>query len=52
MDNTDVTFIYDNEALYRICERNLANYRPTYHNLNRLIAQVISGMTASVRFTG
>ena len=30
----------DNEALYDICRRNLDIERPTYTNLNRLIAQV------------
>ena len=30
----------DNEALYDVCRRNLDIERPTYTNLNRLIAQV------------
>merc|ERR1712039_885043 len=32
----------DNEALYDICRRNLDIERPTYTNLNRLVAQIIS----------
>merc|ERR1719327_2471831 len=36
----------DNEALYDICRRNLDIERPTYTNLNRLIAQVISAEKA------
>jgi len=35
----------DNEALYDICRRNLDIERPTYTNLNRLIAQIISSLT-------
>lgn len=44
--------ILDNEAIYDICRRNLDIERPTYTNLNRIIAQVISSLTASLRFDG
>ena len=40
LEHTDVTFCLDNEALYDVCRRNLDIERPTYTNLNRLIAQV------------
>ncbi|CAN1256304.1 Tubulin alpha chain [Linum perenne] len=33
-------------------KRSLDIERPTYHNLNRLISQVISSLTASLRFDG
>eukprot|EP00435_Cladocopium_sp_Y103_P046280 s351_g13.t1 len=49
LEHTDVTIMYDNEALYDICRRNLDIERPTYTNLNRLIAQIISSLTASLR---
>ena len=52
LEHTDVTFMVDNEALYDICRRNLDIERPTYTNLNRLTAQIISSMTASLRFDG
>merc|ERR1740122_790771 len=42
----------DNEAVYDICRRNLDIERPTYTNLNRLVAQIISSLTASLRFDG
>ena len=42
----------DNEAIYDICRRSLDIERPTYTNLNRLVAQVISSLTASLRFDG
>jgi len=52
LEHTDVAFMLDNEAIYDICRKNLDIERPTYTNLNRLIAQVISSMTASLRFSG
>ncbi|XP_063622335.1 tubulin alpha chain-like [Cydia splendana] len=52
MNTEDVCFIFDNEALYDILARCLDVPRPTYTNLNRLIAQVVSCMTASMRFEG
>jgi tubulin alpha len=52
MEHTDVAFMMDNEAIYDICRKNLDIERPTYQNLNRLIAQVISSLTASLRFNG
>ena len=42
----------DNEAIHDICRRDLKVERPTYGNLNRLIAKVVSSMTASLRFNG
>lgn len=42
----------DNEAIYDICRRNLDIERPTYTNLNRLIGQIVSSITASLRFDG
>ena len=42
----------DNEAVYDICRRNLDIERPTYTNLNRLMAQIVSSITASLRFDG
>jgi len=52
LEHTDVAFMLDNEAIYDICRRNLGLARPTYTNLNRLIAQVISSLTSSLRFEG
>jgi len=52
LEHTDVAFMLDNEAIYDICRNNLDIERPTYTNLNRLIAQVISSLTASLRFDG
>jgi len=52
LEHTDVSVVLDNEAVYDICRRSLDIERPTYTNLNRLIAQVISSLTASLRFDG
>ena len=42
----------DNEAIYDICCRSLDIEHPTYANLNRLIGQIVSSITASLRFDG
>ena len=52
MEHCDVSFIVDNEAIYDICRKNLGNARPTYTSLNRVCAQIISSITASLRFDG
>ncbi|KAI8089757.1 tubulin alpha-1 chain [Halteromyces radiatus] len=52
LEHSDCSFMVDNEAIYDICRRNLDIERPTYSNLNRLIAQVVSSITASLRFEG
>lgn len=50
MDHTDVVMLIDNEACYDICYRKLSISRPGYSNINRLIAQIFSAMTVSIRF--
>lgn len=52
LEHTDVAVVLDNEAIYDICKRCLDIERPTYKNLNRLISQVISSLTSSLRFQG
>lgn len=42
----------DNEAIYDICQKNLGIERPSYNNLNRMIGQIVSSITASLRFDG
>ena len=36
-------------AIYDLCQNNLGVQAPTYTNLNRLIAQILSSITASLR---
>uniref|UniRef100_A0A0K0F1F1 Tubulin alpha chain n=1 Tax=Strongyloides venezuelensis TaxID=75913 RepID=A0A0K0F1F1_STRVS len=52
LEHCDCSFMVDNEAIYEICHNKLDLPRPTYTNLNRIIAQVISSITASLRFDG
>ncbi|KAM3176680.1 Tubulin alpha-1D chain [Hymenolepis weldensis] len=52
IEHSDCSFTFDNEACYDICRRNLDIERPTYTNLNRIIAQVCSSLTSSLRFDG
>jgi tubulin alpha len=50
--HSNCAFVVDNEALYKLCRCALDIERPTYTNLNRLIGQVVSSLTASLRFDG
>eukprot|EP00093_Oithona_nana_P012482 12482.XXX_792961_790461_1 [CDS] Oithona nana genome sequencing. len=52
LEHCDCAFLVDNQAIYDICRTKLDISRPTYTNLNRLIAQIISSITASLRFDG
>ena len=52
LEHCDCAFLVDNQAIYDICRNNLDITRPTYTNLNRLIAQILSSITASLRFDG
>ena len=52
LEHCDCAFLVDNQAIYDIARRNLDISRPTYTNLNRIIAQIISSITASLRFDG
>ncbi|KAK6112162.1 Tubulin alpha-8 chain [Brugia pahangi] len=52
LELADCSFIVDNDAIYNLCHHNLDIDRPSYPNLNRLIAQVVSSTTASLRFKG
>ncbi|CAG5086235.1 Oidioi.mRNA.OKI2018_I69.PAR.g11149.t1.cds [Oikopleura dioica] len=45
------SIMFDNQALYKICQNYLDVEIPSFYNTNRLIAQVISSITASTRFT-
>merc|ERR1711878_118947 len=52
LDHTEVSVVLGNEAIYAICQKQLAIDRPSYSQLNILIAKVVSSMTASLRFDG
>ncbi|CCM05570.1 uncharacterized protein FIBRA_07797 [Fibroporia radiculosa] len=52
LEHSDCSFMVDNEAIYDICKKRLNITSPSFTNLNRLIAQVVSSITASLRFDG
>ena len=52
LEHSDCAFMIDNEAIYDICRKSLDVERPGYVNLNRLFGQVMSSITASLRFEG
>merc|ERR1712134_55329 len=52
LENSDETFIIDNEALYNISHNVPKQNAPTYADLNYLISCVMAGVTASLRFPG
>jgi len=52
LDQTDVSIMLDNEAIYGICKTKLHVKKPSYDNLNRIIAKVASSLTAALRFKG
>lgn len=49
-EHSDMAFMCDNEALYDICMRHLKVESPSYVNLNRMLVQCVSSLTASLRF--
>jgi tubulin beta len=52
LENSDETFVIDNEALYNISHNVLKQNTPKYSDLNLVISQVMAGVTASLRFPG
>ncbi|CEL62525.1 Tubulin beta-2 chain OS=Suillus bovinus GN=TUBB2 PE=2 SV=1 [Rhizoctonia solani AG-1 IB] len=52
VDNTDMTICVDNEALYDVTHRLNPQSQPEFHQLNRLIAQVMTGVSTTFRFPG
>ncbi|XP_053463709.1 tubulin alpha-8 chain-like [Nycticebus coucang] len=52
LEHSDCVFLMDNEAICDICCHKLDIECPTYTNLNQLISQIVSSITASLRFNG
>eukprot|EP01084_Bolivina_argentea_P086730 156734_1 len=50
LENSDLTFIYDNEALFHIMYKKLNIKKPKYCDLNFIISNVMSAVTTSFRF--
>lgn len=49
-EHAEICNMTDNEAVYQICTNSLDIIRPTYNNINRVLAQVLSALTVSLRF--
>jgi tubulin beta len=52
LENSDETFVIDNEALFSISHNVLKQKEPRYADLNWVISMVMSGITSSLRFSG
>jgi len=52
LETSDLALMLDNESLYDIIRRVLYQDRPTFSTINRILAQVISTITAPMRFDG
>jgi len=52
LENSDETFIVDNEALFNIGKNKLKMNSPNMSMLNQVVAQTMCGITASLRFPG
>uniref|UniRef100_H0XU80 Tubulin alpha chain n=1 Tax=Otolemur garnettii TaxID=30611 RepID=H0XU80_OTOGA len=52
LEHSDCVFLIDNEAICDICCHKLDIECPAYTNLNQLIGQIASSITASLRFNG
>ena len=49
LNHSDASLMLDNKVIYGLCQNNLNTKRPSYDNLNTLIANVISSMTAKFK---
>jgi len=52
IENADTVCCLDNEALYGICKRTQKISNPSHADLNKLVSQVMSGVTCGLRFPG
>ena len=52
LGHSDCAFMVENQAIHDSCHRNLDIECPTYMNLNLLLSQIVSSITASLRFDG
>ena len=52
LEFSDVVILFNNEQLYNISSKKLNIDKPNFTNINRLISQVVSALTVSLRFQG
>eukprot|EP00930_Biecheleria_cincta_P100935 TRINITY_DN92557_c0_g1_i1.p1 TRINITY_DN92557_c0_g1~~TRINITY_DN92557_c0_g1_i1.p1 ORF type:complete len:510 (+),score=70.23 TRINITY_DN92557_c0_g1_i1:108-1637(+) len=49
-DVVDISLMLDNQAAYRMCEKNLCIPNPDFDDVNRIISQCVSACTTSLRY--
>ncbi|KAH9902606.1 beta-tubulin 2 [Cubamyces lactineus] len=52
VENSDMTLCIDNEALYDLTQRSLKVKQPSFDDLNKVVSQVMCGVSTSLRFPG
>jgi len=52
IENAEMTYTIDNEALQNICNYSLKLSNPTYADLNHIVSLTMSGITTCLRFPG
>jgi len=52
MEHANIIQVIDNEALYDICYRTRRITKPTYRDLNYLVAETMTAVTCTYRFPG
>ncbi|KAL0238745.1 hypothetical protein PCE1_004437 [Barthelona sp. PCE] len=52
LEHVNVSVALDNDAIYDICQTNFDIMNPDISNLNHVISQYVSSMTASMRYGG
>lgn len=52
IENADTVTCLDNEGLFNICQNTLKIQNPGHAELNKLVSQVMSGVTCGFRFPG
>lgn len=52
IENADMSYVIDNEALQNICNYSLKLTNPSYADLNHLVSLTMSGITTCLRFPG
>ncbi|KAI0694645.1 beta-tubulin 2 [Cerioporus squamosus] len=52
VENSDMTMCIDNEALYDVTQRTRKIKQPSFDDLNNVVAQVMCGVSTSLRFPG
>ena len=51
-ENTDLVLMHDNETLYKMLVKIVGLESPSIDHINKLIAQIVSSITACSRYPG